>query len=476
MLNNIKKILAVLLLLLPFIGSSQTFTALKLRQTSYSPYTNLGRTLTWGELDYNFINLGDAVRNLQATAGSGGATNLDALTDVVITTPSTGQLVRFNGTNWVNVVLVSSDIPALDWSKITTGKPTTIAGYGITDAYPLAGNPSNFLNANQSITLSGDITGAGTTVITTTIAPNVVTTGKILDGTITTADLSNSSVTVVKINATGTASSLNFLRGDGSWQPPLSATAPIDLTAGVISIPAAGTFTSGYVNTGVQDFGGVKSFSSSTKMVTIQDFGANDIIDLSVNNIMTVKGATMKVNYLAGTGVRALEADASGIITATGRRNRVLMATVYNPATQHISATDADYGAYTIPAGLMAKDGDAIKLEVTGQLLAPSGVNSLAGYFGATFVFSKTFSAGSTTRSASLFFTVIRTSNTTAVIHVPEPANGQTTINTSNGDLITRTGLNFTTNTYVIKATMGGDGTASGAALGAVRVIFEPAP
>jgi len=31
--------------------------------------------------------------------------------------------------------LVAADIPALDWSKITTGKPTTIAGYGITDAY-----------------------------------------------------------------------------------------------------------------------------------------------------------------------------------------------------------------------------------------------------------------------------------------------------------------------------------------------------
>ena len=30
--------------------------------------------------------------------------------------------------------LLSADIPVLDWSKITTGKPTTLAGYGITDA------------------------------------------------------------------------------------------------------------------------------------------------------------------------------------------------------------------------------------------------------------------------------------------------------------------------------------------------------
>ncbi len=31
--------------------------------------------------------------------------------------------------------LAVSDIPPLDWSKITSGKPTTISGYGITDAY-----------------------------------------------------------------------------------------------------------------------------------------------------------------------------------------------------------------------------------------------------------------------------------------------------------------------------------------------------
>lgn len=30
--------------------------------------------------------------------------------------------------------LVAADLPSVDWSKITSGKPTTLAGYGITDA------------------------------------------------------------------------------------------------------------------------------------------------------------------------------------------------------------------------------------------------------------------------------------------------------------------------------------------------------
>jgi hypothetical protein len=34
-------------------------------------------------------------------------------------------------------VLTATDIPSLDWTKITTGKPTTLAGYGILDAQPL---------------------------------------------------------------------------------------------------------------------------------------------------------------------------------------------------------------------------------------------------------------------------------------------------------------------------------------------------
>jgi len=32
------------------------------------------------------------------------------------------------------ITIAAADVPALDWSKITTGKPTTLAGYGITDA------------------------------------------------------------------------------------------------------------------------------------------------------------------------------------------------------------------------------------------------------------------------------------------------------------------------------------------------------
>lgn len=50
--------------------------------------------------------------------------------------------------------LVASDIPSLDWSKITSGKPTTLAGYGITDALPLSGG-----TIKGNVLIQGDSAG-----------------------------------------------------------------------------------------------------------------------------------------------------------------------------------------------------------------------------------------------------------------------------------------------------------------------------
>jgi len=55
--------------------------------------------------------------------------------------------------------LVATDIPNLDWSKITSGKPTTLGGYGITDAVNTTGNQ----------TIAGNKTFTGTTTVSTPV-------------------------------------------------------------------------------------------------------------------------------------------------------------------------------------------------------------------------------------------------------------------------------------------------------------------
>lgn len=153
--------------------------------------------------------------------------------------------------------LLASDIPALDWAKITTGKPTNLSGYGITDAVRSLGgvvatqsgldaskgaagtagtlyvatdtqkiylsngsswtevaNSSSSAGTVTSIStgtglIGGPITGAGTISIadggvgTTQIAVGAVTSDRIADGAITSVDIGNNQVTDAKISAVG---------------------------------------------------------------------------------------------------------------------------------------------------------------------------------------------------------------------------------------------------------------------------------
>lgn len=67
---------------------------------------------------------------------SGTGTTAITATLPNIVTAGTNPKITYNAKGQVTAgaALVAADIPSLDWSKITTGKPTTVAGYGITDA------------------------------------------------------------------------------------------------------------------------------------------------------------------------------------------------------------------------------------------------------------------------------------------------------------------------------------------------------
>jgi hypothetical protein len=123
-----------------------------------------------------------ADRTLAVVYGGNGTANsasrsdhthaLSGLTDVTITTPATGHRLEYDGTKWVNSTLAASEIPALDWSKIATGKPTTLSGYGITDAAAKSITVSagsgltggGDLSANRTLSVSFAGTGTATTV------------------------------------------------------------------------------------------------------------------------------------------------------------------------------------------------------------------------------------------------------------------------------------------------------------------------
>ena len=70
--------------------------------------------------------------------GGGGATALIDLVDVAISNPTDGQVLKYNATThkWYNGT--DEGLTSLPWSSITS-KPTTLSGYGITDAHISSG-------------------------------------------------------------------------------------------------------------------------------------------------------------------------------------------------------------------------------------------------------------------------------------------------------------------------------------------------
>ena len=71
------------------------------------PVADWTRIPNEGELfrDGTDVYMGDgttAANALTPFGGSGGATNLNGLSDVTLTAPSTGQVLKYNGAQWVN--------------------------------------------------------------------------------------------------------------------------------------------------------------------------------------------------------------------------------------------------------------------------------------------------------------------------------------------------------------------------------------
>jgi hypothetical protein len=144
--------------------------------------------------------------------------------------------------------LVAADIPALNYQATSTNL-TSLAGLTfastsfvkMTAAGTFALDTNTYLTANQSITLSGDISGTGTTAITTSIGANKVTnamlaqvatgsflgrvtaaTGNVetLTGTQATTLLNVFTSTLKGLVPASGGGTTTYLRADGTWATP----------------------------------------------------------------------------------------------------------------------------------------------------------------------------------------------------------------------------------------------------------------
>lgn len=136
------------------------------------PVGNPGRYLRWiQESDWTYTNNKPTFATVSTTGD---------YTDLINkpTIPAAQVQSDWNAVSGMGVILNRPSLSTVAISGLfsdVTGKPSTLSGYGITDAYPLTGNPSGFLTSVPAQSF-GSLTGKPTTLsgygITDAVASN----------------------------------------------------------------------------------------------------------------------------------------------------------------------------------------------------------------------------------------------------------------------------------------------------------------
>ena len=116
---------------------------------SANTLTNIGNaSLTNSTITINgtAVSLGGTI-----TVSGSGATNLDSLTDVVITSASSGQVLKYNGTNWINDTDATGGGGANTFSSFAVAGQSTVVAENSTDTLTLAAGNGIQITTDSSL-------------------------------------------------------------------------------------------------------------------------------------------------------------------------------------------------------------------------------------------------------------------------------------------------------------------------------------
>lgn len=231
---------------------------------------------------------------------------LDSLSNTTITSNTAGEILKWNGTAWIN---------------------NTLAEAGIQPA-------GSYLTGNQTITLSGDLTGSGTTSINAQLAANVVGANE--------------------LNVVGNGTTAQYLRSDGdgsfTWATPTDTNT---------------TYTAG---DGLTLAGTVFSHTDTSTQVSVNNSGS-----------VYIQGITLDT-YGHVTGITSTTVPSS-VPTTYGDVGTYMFGYVNYTSTTSMSQGSTIAGSAIDPAGMRVSSNTGRYFLYTRTTTSPSGTWRIMGYF-----------------------------------------------------------------------------------------------
>ncbi len=305
---------------------------------------------------------------IASTGGGGGpgATSLNELSDVMVGSPTTGQVLRYNGSQWVNAAVAQSDVTGLttalaakaDDSALTAHTSDATIHRSINDA----GTSSTVLWSAQKIiaalsakadATTGVLTATGTSPITLSFSSNALTASIAAASGSTAGSMSSAHYTMLA-NATSAATASRLVLRDGSGGAAFGAITATSISDNISvqkhEIAKGGTL----VGTRKR----LNLIEGSNVSLTVTDNSANDRVDVTITATPGSTVATLNdltdVTILSATTGQVLRYNGGQWVNATLTTAEVLPSTTGHSGKYLTNNGTGGFSWASVTAGVSA--------------------------------------------------------------------------------------------------------------------------